>query len=114
VAYTLDRLGQAAVALGQPTRGVTLAGAASRLREAVGGGLTVEQLRWKLEDPRDGARRVLTEAEVDVAWARGRVMTPEQAVVHAKEPALEPPAADNVTGTRIGTLPGDAGEITSR
>jgi hypothetical protein len=79
------------VTLGRPARGVTLAGAASRLREAVGGGLTVEQLRWKLEDPREGARRVLTEAEVDVAWARGRVMTPEQAVAHAKEPALEPP-----------------------
>jgi predicted ATPase/DNA-binding SARP family transcriptional activator len=91
VAYALDRLGQAAVALGRPARGITLAGAASRLREAVGGGLTVEQLRWKLEDPREGARRVLTEAEVDVAWAQGRVMTPAQAVVHAKEPALEPP-----------------------
>jgi hypothetical protein len=48
-------------------------------------------LRWKLEDPREGARRVLTEVEVDVAWAQGRVMTPAQAVAHAKEPALAPP-----------------------
>jgi hypothetical protein len=93
MAYALERLGQAAVVLGQPARGVTLAGAACRLREAVGGGLTVEQLRWELEDPRDAARRVLTETEIDVAWARGRVMTPEQAVAHAKEPTLEPPQA---------------------
>jgi hypothetical protein len=55
------------------------------------GGLTVEQLRWKLEHPRDAARRVLTEAEIDLAWARGRSLRPEDALAYAKEPALEPP-----------------------
>lgn len=38
MAMDLDRLGQAAIALGQPERAVTLAGAASRLREHAGGG----------------------------------------------------------------------------
>jgi tetratricopeptide (TPR) repeat protein len=85
VAYALDRLGQVAVALGRPARGVTLAGAAARLRETVGGGLTVHHLRWELEHPRDAARRVLTDAEVDLAWTRGRAMTPEHAVAYAKD-----------------------------
>jgi hypothetical protein len=92
VAYVLDRLGQAAVALGRPARGVILAGAAGRLRETVGGGLTIHHLRWELEHPRDAARRVLTEAEIDLAWARGRVMTPEQAVAYARATARESPA----------------------
>src|SRR4029453_12502210 len=77
VAYALERLGQAAVALGRPRQGVVLAGAgarrggvvlagpAARLREEVGGGLSAEQLRWKLEHPRDAARRFLSEAEID-------------------------------------------------
>jgi predicted ATPase/DNA-binding SARP family transcriptional activator len=82
--YDLDRLGQAAVALGQADRGVTLAGAASRLRETAGGGLTVHHLRWELEHPRDAARRALTEPEIDIAWAQGRVMTPEEAVAYAR------------------------------
>jgi predicted ATPase/DNA-binding SARP family transcriptional activator len=91
VAYALDRLGQAAVALGRPEQGVALAGAASRLREEVGGGLTGQQLRWKLEHPRDAARRFLSEAEIHLAWARGRSLRPDEAVAYAKEPAVESP-----------------------
>jgi predicted ATPase/DNA-binding SARP family transcriptional activator len=91
MAYALDRLGQAAVALGRPGRGVTLAGAASRLREAVGGGLTVEHLRWKLEHPRDGARRVLTEAEIDIAWARGRSLSRDDAFAYVMDTARGSP-----------------------
>jgi len=82
--YDLDRLGQAAVALGRPEQGVTLAGAASRCREAVGGGLTVHQLRWEMEHPRDAARRVLTEPEIDLAWARGRSMSQDEAIAYAR------------------------------
>lgn len=85
MAMDLDRLGQAAIALGQPGRGVALAGAASRLRETAGGGLTVQHYRWETEHPRDAARRTLTDSEIDVAWARGRSMTTDDAVAYANE-----------------------------
>jgi predicted ATPase/DNA-binding SARP family transcriptional activator len=84
VAIDLDRLGQAAVALGRPQRAVVVAGAASRLRESVGGGLTVESGRWETEHPRDAARRLLTETEIDRAWAQGRTMSLEDALAYAR------------------------------
>jgi hypothetical protein len=61
VALDLDRLGQTAVALGRPERAVVVAGAASRLRESVGGGLTIDR-----------------------AWAQGRAMSLEDAVAYAR------------------------------
>jgi DDE superfamily endonuclease len=84
VALDLDRLGQAAVALGQPERAVVVAGAADRLRESVGGGLTVESGRWETEHPRDAARRQLTDTEIDRAWAQGRAMSLEDALAYAR------------------------------
>jgi non-specific serine/threonine protein kinase len=84
VALDLDRLGQAAVALGQPERAVVVAGAADRLRESVGGGLTVESGRWATEHPRDAARRLLTDSEIDRAWAQGRAMSLEDAVAYVR------------------------------
>jgi hypothetical protein len=66
---------------------VVLAGAADRLRETVGsqltaaaGDFTVEGFRWATEDPRQAARDVLTQHEIDLAWARGRSMSPDEAV----------------------------------
>jgi hypothetical protein len=51
-AMDLDRLGQAAVALGRPEAGVVLAGAAGDgLRQSVGGALTVEAFRWRDQAP---------------------------------------------------------------
>ena len=84
VALDLDRLGQAAVALGRPERAVVVAGAADRLRESVSGGLTVEAFRWQTEHPRDAARRLLTDTQIDRAWAQGRAMSPEDAVAYAR------------------------------
>ncbi len=84
VALDLDRLGQAAVALGHPERAVVVAGAASRLRESLGGGLTVESGRWAAEHPRDAARRLLTDSEIDRAWAQGHAMSLEDAVAYAR------------------------------
>jgi predicted ATPase/DNA-binding SARP family transcriptional activator len=84
VAIDLDRLGQAAVALGRPEQAVVVAGAASRLRESIGGGLTVESGRWETEHPRDAARRQLTDTEIDRAWAHGCTMTLEDAVAYAR------------------------------
>lgn len=85
LAMDLDRLGQAAAALEQPERAVVLAGAASRLRESVGGGLTLEDFRWEKEHPRDAARRALTKTEIDVAWARGRAMRLEDMLAYVRE-----------------------------
>jgi non-specific serine/threonine protein kinase len=90
VALDLDRLGKAAVGLGQLERAVVLAGAASRIRETVGGGLSVDALQWETEHPRDAARRVLSPAAVDVAWARGRSMTPGDAVAYVSQTARDP------------------------
>jgi predicted ATPase/DNA-binding SARP family transcriptional activator len=84
VALDLDRLGQAAAALGQPERAVVVAGAADRLRESVGGGLTVESGRWATEHPRDAARRQLTDTQIDRAWAHGRTMSFEEALAYAR------------------------------
>jgi predicted ATPase/DNA-binding SARP family transcriptional activator len=84
VAIDLDRLGQAAVALGRPERAVVLAGAAARLRESVGGGLTVESGRWQTEHPRDAAQRFLTDTQIDRAWAQGHTMRLEDAVAYAR------------------------------
>jgi predicted ATPase/DNA-binding SARP family transcriptional activator len=84
VALDLDRLGQAAVALGHPERAVVLAAAADRLRQSVGGGLTVESGRWETEHPRDAARRLLTDTEIDRAWAQGRTMGLEDAVAYVR------------------------------
>ena len=84
VALDLDRLGQAAVALGQPEQAVVVAGAADRLRESLGGGLTVESGRWATEHPRDAARRFLTDSQIDRAWAQGRTMSLADAVAYAR------------------------------
>jgi hypothetical protein len=84
VAIDLDRLGQAAVALGQPERAVVLAAAADHLRESIGGGPTVESGRWETEHPRDAARRQLTDIQIDRAWAQGRTMGLEDAVAYVR------------------------------
>ncbi|MQA13771.1 MAG: AAA family ATPase [Pseudonocardiaceae bacterium] len=85
MAMDLDRLGQAAIGRQSPQRAVTLAGAASRVRETVGGGLAIDDFRWETVHPTDAARRVLTESEIDVAWARGRSMSPDDAVTYATD-----------------------------
>ena len=63
---------------------VVLAAAADRLRESVGGGLTVESGRWVTEHPRDAARRQLTDTEIDRAWAQGHTMGLEDAVAYVR------------------------------
>lgn len=65
VALDLNWLGRAAVALGRPEEGVLLAGAASRLRETPGGGLTMPDWVWDIEEPQDAARSLLDDAHID-------------------------------------------------
>lgn len=83
MAIDLDRLAQAALRSGEAQRAVTLAGAASRLRDTAGGGLTVQAFRWETEPPERAARRSLTELQIETARARGRTMTPEDALDYA-------------------------------
>jgi predicted ATPase/DNA-binding SARP family transcriptional activator len=83
MAMDLDRLGQASVARGQAQRALVLAGAASRLRETVGGGLTIDDYRWETEHPREAAQEMLTDAEIARAWAEGRSLAADDAVAYA-------------------------------
>jgi predicted ATPase/DNA-binding SARP family transcriptional activator len=83
VASDLEALGVVAVARGRMERGIVLAGAASRLAESVGAEITLEDYLWKPEHPRDAARGSLNQQEIDTAWARGRVVTLEEAVAYA-------------------------------
>lgn len=90
-ALILERLGQAATGQGEYERGVILAGAASRIRDELGVGLTVEDYRWELEDPRDAAKEGLTETQIDIAWAKGRTMNLDETVTYAGKPAKNTP-----------------------
>lgn len=83
-AIDLDRLGQTAIALGRPARAVTLAGAAARLRDELGGGLTIDDMRWETVHPADAAREMLTETEIELAWARGRSLSADDAIGYAR------------------------------
>ncbi len=87
VAIDLNWLGLVAVIRGRPEQGVVLAGAASRLRQTVGGAFTVQHYRHDAEQPEEAARRSLTQSEIDTAWARGRAMSLEQAVSYARAPS---------------------------
>ncbi|MDP8971104.1 MAG: AAA family ATPase [Actinomycetota bacterium] len=89
LAMDLDRLAQAAISLKQPGRAVVLAAAASELRESVGGGLSLDDFRWKKEHPRDAARRVLDPSQIDIAWAHGRTMSPDEAVAYARAASVQ-------------------------
>jgi hypothetical protein len=71
------------VALGRPAEAVVLAGAAARLREALGGGFTVQHYRADADEPQAAARQHLSEREYAVAWARGRAMGLDDAVRYA-------------------------------
>lgn len=90
-ALILERLGQAAAGQGEHERGVTLAGAASRIRDKLGVGLTVEDYRWELEDPRDTAKQNLTKTQIDIAWAKGRTTNLDETVTYAGKPAKNTP-----------------------
>ncbi len=85
MAMDLDRLGQVAAASGRSERSVVLAGAAERLREEAGAGLGIDDFRWETEHPRDAARRLLDETEIEVAWARGRTMSEDEVLAYARE-----------------------------
>lgn len=86
VATDLHWLGRVAVAQGRPQDGVVLAAAATRLRDVIGGGLTVQLYQFDVDDPVDAARRVLTDPEFERAWAIGRAQPLVEVVARALTP----------------------------
>ncbi len=89
VAIDLAWLGRVAVAQGRPDEGVVLAGAASRVREGVGGAFTVQDYSADVDDPKHAARDLLSTSDLEVAWARGRRMTLDEAVASSGAPPAD-------------------------
>ena len=65
-----------------PTRAVTIAGAADALRRASGGGMGVEELH--IEPARSAAARSLSDDELERAWVEGRALDLEEAIELAR------------------------------
>ena len=86
-AVALDSLAHAALEAGRHGRGATLAAAAARLRDEVGGGVSIAVIGF--EEPLTRAERVMGPAEVASATAAGRAMSLEQAVAAAFDLASE-------------------------
>jgi predicted ATPase/class 3 adenylate cyclase len=83
VALSFDELADVAIAAGLPRRAMRLTGASDAIKEVVGGEAPPELIH--LPDPREGARRVLSEEEIRSAWEEGRNMTREEAMAYARE-----------------------------
>lgn len=66
-----------------PEAAVRLAGAADSLRQAAGGGMLTESL--DIEDAKSAATQILTMESLEQAWAQGRAMSLEEAVVQAHQ-----------------------------
>jgi hypothetical protein len=82
IALILDNLANLANLTGDPLRAMRMAGASEALKEAVGGEAPPELIH--LPDPRDMARRTLTEDEIEAAWLEGRAMSLAEAVAYAR------------------------------
>ncbi|MBW3605827.1 MAG: hypothetical protein KY460_13170 [Actinobacteria bacterium] len=89
VATDLHWLGRVAVAQGRPEDGVVFAAAASRLRDLVGGGLTVQLYQFDVDNPVDAARRELSDAEFERPWAIGHAQPLDDVVAQAVDSARE-------------------------
>jgi predicted ATPase/DNA-binding SARP family transcriptional activator len=88
IALELDNLAAIEIALGHDVRALHLAGAAAALKEAAGGQVPPEFA--DLPDPRDVARRSLSEERIAAAWNEGRAMSLNDAIAFARaKPAAE-------------------------
>jgi len=85
IALIFDNLANVANLGGRPQVALRLAGAAEALKELVGGEAPPELIH--LPDARAQARALLSEGEIDVAWAEGRAMSMEEAIAYAREEA---------------------------
>jgi predicted ATPase/DNA-binding CsgD family transcriptional regulator len=89
VPHGFEGLAWTAAAAGRAERAACLLGAASALRERVGGALYPH---WLADHQRatETARAALGERAFEAAWRQGRAMSREQAVAYALSPDSEP------------------------
>jgi tetratricopeptide (TPR) repeat protein len=82
LAYLFEDMGCLAAQQGESQRALRLVGAASSLREEIGGPLTPSQ-ESKLDSALQPARQALSEEEQETASAAGRAMSLDEAVDYA-------------------------------
>lgn len=99
VATTLEGAAGLAVAVGQAARAVRLLGAAEALRDAIGAPLRLGEADHVLRD-RETARTRLDATGFDLAWAAGRALSSDEAVVE-----VGAVAADLAIGSAAGADP---------
>jgi predicted ATPase/class 3 adenylate cyclase len=85
LALSLDSLADLEISRGNLMRAMRLAGAAEVMKEGVGGQAPPDLLT--LPDPRQRARALMPEQEMEKAWEEGRRMSLEQAIAYARESA---------------------------
>jgi predicted ATPase/class 3 adenylate cyclase len=83
LALTLDNLADLEISEGHAVRAMRLAGASEAIQEAVGGQAPPE---IRLPHPRERARLMLSDEEIEAAWAEGRRMSMDEAIAYAREP----------------------------
>jgi tetratricopeptide (TPR) repeat protein len=84
LALSLDNLADLEISEGHAVRAMRLAGASEAIKEGVGGQAPPDIIT--LLDPRERARSLLSEEEIESAWAEGRGMSLDQAIAYAREP----------------------------
>jgi predicted ATPase/DNA-binding CsgD family transcriptional regulator len=94
IAVSLDGLAAVISAEGRPDRAARLLGTAEALLEAIGAPLP-PHCRPAHERTLDAIRSRLNRENLAAAWAEGRTMTPEQAVVALQQPGVEPTATSS-------------------
>jgi tetratricopeptide (TPR) repeat protein len=82
IALSLDLLANQETARGRPAGAMRLAGASETIKESVGGEAPPELL--DIGAPREQARKLLGEEEVQAAWDEGRAMSLEEALAYAR------------------------------
>jgi tetratricopeptide (TPR) repeat protein len=85
LALSLDSLADLEISRGNLVRAMRLAGASEVMKEGVGGQAPPDLIT--IPDPRERARPLMSEQEIETAWEEGRRMSFEQAIAYARESA---------------------------
>jgi hypothetical protein len=83
LALSLDNLADLEISRGNLMRAMRLAGASEVMKEGVGGQAPPDLITFP--DPRQRARPLMSEQEIETAWEEGRRMSVEQAITYARE-----------------------------
>jgi hypothetical protein len=83
LALSLDALADLEISRDNLVRAMRLAGASEVIKEGVGG--QAPPHLTTLPDPRERARPLMSEQEIETAWEEGRRMSVEQAIAYARE-----------------------------